>query len=77
MRREGISTEVDLAGRSMKAQMRDANRMRACFALFIGEDEVVSGSYALKNLVTADQTAQSIETIIEMLNQYSGAEQGS
>jgi histidyl-tRNA synthetase len=74
LRSEGISTEVDLAGRSMKAQMRDANRMRACFALFIGEDEVVSGAYALKNLVTADQTSQSLDAVIELINQYSGKE---
>lgn len=63
LRRAGITTETDLAGRSMKAQMREANRLLAGFALFVGQDEVASGSYTLRNLRTSEQLSLSIDAI--------------
>ncbi|NTW83840.1 MAG: histidine--tRNA ligase [Chlorobiaceae bacterium] len=69
LRKSGISTEIDLAGRSMKSQMREANRLRSSYALIIGENEVRSGEYTLKNLVTSEQTALSLETLLEILHE--------
>ncbi|NTW11389.1 MAG: histidine--tRNA ligase, partial [Chlorobiaceae bacterium] len=69
LRKSGISTEIDLAERSMKSQMREANRLRTSYALFIGESEVSSGQYTLKNLVTSEQSALSLETLIEILHE--------
>ena len=69
LRKAGITTETDLAGRSMKAQMREANRLRTSYALFIGDTEIESGLYALKNLVTSEQTALSLDAVLEMLRE--------
>lgn len=69
LRRSGISTETDLAARSMKSQMREANRLRSSYALFIGESEVSSGQYSLKNLVTSEQTTLSLDSLIEVLHE--------
>ncbi len=63
LRRAGVATETDLAGRSMKAQMREANRLMAEFALFVGQDEVASGSYTLRNLRTSEQVALALDAI--------------
>ncbi|TCD48912.1 histidine--tRNA ligase [Chlorobium sp. N1] len=71
LRRSGISTEIDLAGRSMKAQMREANRLRAAYALFIGQSEFETGRYGLKNLVTSEQTTLEIGAIIDILRETS------
>jgi histidyl-tRNA synthetase len=71
LRRSGISTEIDLAGRSMKAQMREANRLRAAYALFIGQSEFETGRYGLKNLVTSEQTTLELQAIIEILREPS------
>ncbi|MEI8033162.1 MAG: histidine--tRNA ligase [Chlorobiaceae bacterium] len=75
LRRAGISTETDLASRSMKAQMREANRARAAYALFVGAEEVSSGLYALKNLLTSDQTTLSLDAVVEILREPSLREQ--
>lgn len=69
LRRSGISTVIDLAGRSMKAQLREANRMRAAWALFVGGDELASGRYPLKNLVTSIQQIYSLDGVIDALRQ--------
>ncbi|KZK73655.1 MAG: histidine--tRNA ligase [Pelodictyon luteolum] len=71
LRRSGISTEIDLAARSMKAQMREANRIRSGYALFVGQSELESGQYALKNLVTSEQTTLELQAIIEILREPS------
>jgi len=74
LRKSGIRTEIDLAGRSMKSQMRDANRMRAAWALFVGTSEVSSGLYSLKNLVTSEQTVLSLEAVLETLHEQASRE---
>ncbi len=74
LRKAGIMTEIDLAARSMKAQMREANRIRASYALFIGATEVETGLYALKNLATSEQTTLSLEAAIEILREPAAKE---
>ena len=74
LRKAGIMTEIDLAARSMKAQMREANRIRASYALFIGATEVETGLYSLKNLVTSEQTTLSLEAVIEFLSEPAAKE---
>jgi len=74
LRKAGIQTEIDLAGRSMKAQMRDANRMGSAYALFVGQSEFESGVYALKNLVTSEQTSLDLDAIIEVLREPAARE---
>ncbi|MCG8343777.1 MAG: histidine--tRNA ligase [Chlorobiales bacterium] len=67
LRKSGIRSLMDLAGRSMKAQMREANRMRAAYALFVGESEIQSKVYGLKNLGSSEQESLSIQEVIEKL----------
>ena len=74
LRKAGIMTEIDLAARSMKAQMREANRIRASYALFIGRTEIESGLYALKNLVTSEQRSLSLEAVLEILREPAAKE---
>jgi histidyl-tRNA synthetase len=55
LRRAGVGADFDLAGRSMKGQMKDASRSGARWAVILGEDEMATGTAALKDLTTADQ----------------------
>jgi histidyl-tRNA synthetase len=66
LRHAGIRTEIDLAARSMKAQMREANRINASYALFVGMREQTTGLYSLKNLATSEQTTLSLEALLEL-----------
>jgi histidyl-tRNA synthetase len=69
LREAGIKTEIDLAGRSMKAQMREANRIHAAYALFLGATEYETGHYSLKNLVTSEQTTLTLDAILQFLHE--------
>jgi histidyl-tRNA synthetase len=71
-RREGFSVDFDYLDRSVKAQMREANRGSAKFVLFIGGDEYKSGYCNLKKMsdgvqlqvpiVQMDQILQALNT---------------
>ncbi|MBM3162115.1 MAG: histidine--tRNA ligase [Chlorobi bacterium] len=69
LRRSGISTVIDLAGRSMKAQLREANRMHASWALFVGGEELATGQYPLKNLVASTQETHTLDGVVDVLRQ--------
>ncbi len=64
-RREGIATEVDVLRRSMKSQLREANRLGAKYAVIAGEQELQSGQFQLKNLMTGEQHALLLSEILE------------
>jgi histidyl-tRNA synthetase len=55
LRRAGIGADLDLSARSMKGQMKQADRSGARWAAIVGEQELASGSVTLKDLRTGDQ----------------------
>lgn len=50
LQRKGISVELDYEGKSLKSQMRRADKFRARYTLIIGEDELARGKAALKEM---------------------------
>ncbi|HUU54544.1 MAG TPA: histidine--tRNA ligase [Armatimonadota bacterium] len=57
VRRAGLSAETDYTGRSLKAQMKEANRLGARLVVLIGDDEVNANTVTLRNMETGDQTS--------------------
>jgi len=55
LRRAGLKAETDYEGRSLKAQMRSANKLGASFVLLLGEDELRQGVVRLRNMATAEE----------------------
>ncbi|MBD3296464.1 MAG: histidine--tRNA ligase [Candidatus Omnitrophica bacterium] len=72
LRDRGISCDMDLAGRSFKAQLRKANREDRRFVLIIGEDEVREGMVTLKDMSEGTQTMMEREKAVEALRKTSG-----
>ncbi len=71
LRSGGLSVERDYNGSSIKSQMRKANKSESRFALIIGENEIKSGKYQLKNMqdgtqlnITADSCVEEIKSLI-------------
>ena len=62
---EGIRTEMDLGGKSLKSQMKRADRLDAMHVLIFGENELESGFAILRNMKTKEQTEISINNIID------------
>ena len=55
LRSKGTAVESDLLGRSLKAQMREADRQSAKFVLVVGQQELTKGKATLKNMQTGKQ----------------------
>jgi len=55
LRRENICCEYDYLNRSIKAQMREANKLNARFVIFVGGDEFNRGDLNVKNLASGQQ----------------------
>lgn len=66
LRRKNISATMDFAKRSIKAQMKQAAKSGAKFALIIGEEEVKNSEVTVKNLETSEQEKISAEKIFEV-----------
>ena len=66
-RRANYSVDFDYLDRSVKAQMREANKLNARFVLFIGGDEYKSGYCNLKNMSTGDQLQVPLNQLDQIL----------
>lgn len=69
LRRENLSVDFDYLLRSVKAQMREANKLNARFALFIGGEEYEQGNINLKNMETGEQKIIPLNSIEEIIKQ--------
>lgn len=67
LRAAGISADRSWGNRSIKAQMKAANRSKARYALIIGPDEQASGTVSVKDLATSEQAETPNETIVQHL----------
>lgn len=63
LRLRGIPTEFDYSERSVKAQMREANKLNVRSVLFIGGDEFLRNSATLKNMSDGTQVEIPLENI--------------
>ncbi len=75
MRAEGFSCLMDLNQRSVRAQMKYADKLGAKFNLVIGDNEVESGCAKLKNMSTGEETEIQLETFVNGFYNISLAEQ--
>ena len=60
LRRAGDIAECDIVGRSLKAQMKYANKLGALYTLIIGDTEIETGKAQLRNMQTGEQKEVSL-----------------
>lgn len=65
LRAEGCSCLYDTVGRSIKAQMKYANKIGASFVAVIGDNELESNEVQLKFMKTGETTAVPLSTFVE------------
>lgn len=56
LRSENIKCDTDFLGRNVKSQMKEANKLKAEYALVIGDDELKSGKGKLKRMSDGIET---------------------
>lgn len=67
LRNQGISAEYDLNARSVKAQMKYADKIGAGYTVVVGDDEIANNQYQLKNMKTGETVTVTPDTIKEAL----------
>ena len=66
----GLKTDRDYLGRSMKAQMREANRQKARIVLILGEDEIKEQKFAVRDMDNSDQQMIPFDGITSFLKNF-------
>lgn len=73
LRENGISAEKNHMGRSLKAQMKYADKCDAAFTVVIGENEILSNKAVLKNMETGEEKDVSLDSIPERFKRAKSA----
>lgn len=60
VRSSSLSAECDIVGRSLKAQMKYADKIGAKFSIVLGDSEIESGKAQLKNMETGEKAEISL-----------------
>jgi histidyl-tRNA synthetase len=55
LREEGISTDLDYAGRGLRAQFKQADRVGASYAVILGEDELAQGVATVRDMASGGE----------------------
>jgi histidyl-tRNA synthetase len=67
LRAQGLTVGIDYDSMKIKKAMGIANKLQARFAIIIGEGELASGKYQVKNMATSEQTELAPELIGEFV----------
>lgn len=65
----GIHVEMDYADRSLKAQMKRADRLGAKLVLIVGDNEMQTGEVMLRDMATREQTPVAVGAVVQTLRQ--------
>jgi histidyl-tRNA synthetase len=71
LRDAGISSDSDFVGRSVKAQMREANRQNARYVILLGDDELAQNAVSLKDMEASTQEVVPLEQALLTLKNAS------
>lgn len=63
LRSEGIRADLDLQGRSLKGQMKQAGKSGADYTVIIGSDELAKGKAAVKSMAEGSQADISFDEV--------------
>ncbi len=69
---KGIRAEMDFQGKSLKAQMRRADKLKADYVLILGDDEISSGQAQLKEMASGEQTPVVLDSLASQLQEKLG-----
>ncbi|AET66637.1 histidyl-tRNA synthetase [Desulfosporosinus orientis DSM 765] len=68
LRGQGIPVGMDLLGRSLKNQLKSANRQGASYAFILGEEELAQNVMVIKDLTSGEQTEVSLSDAVNEIS---------
>lgn len=70
LREAGLPAQMEFDARSVRAQMKRADRLAARVTLIVGGDELARGEITLRDMATGDQRAVARDAIVETVRTY-------
>ncbi len=70
LRQMGLNVAVDITGRKPDKQIKAAAKKGIRYALFIGEEELKTGKYKLKDLLDGKEEAHSPQRLVSMIQDH-------
>jgi histidyl-tRNA synthetase len=70
LREMGVNVAFDMTGRKPDKQIKSAVKKDIRYALFVGEKELAEERYTLKDLVTGEEEAYSLERIVSIIKDF-------
>ncbi|WP_142783422.1 histidine--tRNA ligase [Changchengzhania lutea] len=71
LRAQGVHAELYPDSAKMKKQMNHANRRKIPYVVLVGEEELFSNTYSLKEMLTGDQFKVNFETLVKHIKKVS------
>jgi len=68
IRAKGYSASMDYIGRSMKAQMKEANRENARYTLIVGDQELINQVFVLRDMTKSTELSGSFDELMTKIS---------
>ncbi len=69
LRKNDIQAELDLQGKSLKGQMKQAGKLKSIYTIIIGTDELIKGSATVKDMENGTQKLIPLENVADFIFQ--------
>ncbi|MCA9342545.1 histidine--tRNA ligase [Candidatus Saccharibacteria bacterium] len=70
LREMGVNVAADFSGNKLEKQIKNATKKTVPYMLFVGDNEVESGQFKLKNLSSGKEEAHSLQRIVSIVKDY-------
>jgi histidyl-tRNA synthetase len=67
LRQAGLAADIDYLGRSLKAQMKYAGKLNSHFVVILGQDEITSQLFTVKNMDSGEQQPIPMPNLLSYL----------
>ena len=67
LRQVGVKAECDSVGRSVKAQMKYANKIGAAYSVILGDNEIDNDLVKLKNMETGEEEEVKVSALFDIM----------
>ena len=69
LRDAGVESDMDHQGRSLKSQLRFANKLGAVHVVVLGPDELAAGQVTVRDMEAHEERAVTLDDVVEVLKQ--------
>jgi histidyl-tRNA synthetase len=67
LRREGLNVELDITDRKIDRQIKTAVKKSIPYIIFVGEDEIKTGNYTIKNTISTEESKLGLPEIVKLI----------